>query len=301
MDFDGAVGKEGVGIGIWIHNPVFLPNKVPSNVRVCSYKFAFDCSNNEAEYEALIASLKILKKLNAKRISIYGDSELVIKQVKGEYQAKHPRMRAYRNAVLDILRLFPDYTLTCVPRAQNFIADSLATTESNLKILMNSNNKFEIHVKHLLVVPDNLRYWQVFQDDEEIKEFLQNEGKYKDTSIDGEQDDGELDKEVNQMEVLQLKDNVIHKGLIPLEELFDQDDVACKPSLMPTEKGVEDVNIGTAENPKMVKLSKALPPQVKAKYIILLYSFTDVFAWDYTDLKECNKSIIQHIIPIKPN
>jgi len=67
------------------------------------------------------------------------------------------------------------------------------------------------------------------------------------------------------MEVLQLKDNVIPKGLIPLEELFDQDDVAQKPSLTPTEKGVEDVNIGLAENPKMVKLSKALPPQVKEK------------------------------------
>lgn len=92
MDFDGAVGREGAGIGIWIHSPAFLPNKVPSNVRVCSYKLAFDCSNNEAEYEALIAGLKILKKLNAKRISVYGEFKLVIKQVKGEYQAKHPRM-----------------------------------------------------------------------------------------------------------------------------------------------------------------------------------------------------------------
>lgn len=147
-------------------------------------------------------------------------------------------------------------------------------------------------MKHCSVVPDNLRYWQVFQDDKEIEEFLQNEGKYQDTSIDGKQDDGEPDMEVNQMEVLQLKDNVIPKGLIPLEELFDQDDVAQNPSLMPTEKGVEDVNIGTVENPKMVKLSKALPPQVKAEYISLLSSFTDVFAWDNSDLKEYNKSII---------
>lgn len=142
MDFDGSVGKDGAGIRIWIRSPVFLPNKVPSNVRVCSYKLAFDCSNNEAEYEALIVGLKILKKLKAKRILVYGDSELVIKQVKGEYQAKHPLIRAYRNAILDILRLFPDHTLTCVPRTQNVIADSLATTASNLKIPMNSNNKF---------------------------------------------------------------------------------------------------------------------------------------------------------------
>jgi len=42
-----------------------------------------------------------------------------------------------------------------------------------------------------------------------------------------------------------MRDNVIPKGLIPLEELFDQDDVAWKPSLLPIEKGVEDVNIGT--------------------------------------------------------
>ena len=90
MDFDGAVGKDGAGIGIQIRSPAFQPTKVPSNVRVCSYKLAFDCSNNEAEYEALITGLKILKKIDTKRISVYGQSELVIKQVKGEYQEKHP-------------------------------------------------------------------------------------------------------------------------------------------------------------------------------------------------------------------
>lgn len=79
MDFDSVVGKDGAGIGIWIRSPAFRPDKVPSNVRVCSYKLAFDCSKNEAEYEALIAGLKILKKLNAKGISVYGDSKLVIK------------------------------------------------------------------------------------------------------------------------------------------------------------------------------------------------------------------------------
>jgi len=79
MDFDGAVENYGAGIGIWVRSPFSAPNRVPSNVRVCSYKLAFDCSNNEAEYEALIAGLKILRKLNAKRIVVYGDSELVIK------------------------------------------------------------------------------------------------------------------------------------------------------------------------------------------------------------------------------
>lgn len=74
MDFDGAVGSDGAGIGVWIRSPFSTQDKVPSKVRVCSYKLAFDYSNNEAEYEALIASLKIIRKLKAKKIAVYGDS-----------------------------------------------------------------------------------------------------------------------------------------------------------------------------------------------------------------------------------
>lgn len=103
------------------------------------------------------------------------------------------------------------------------------------------------------------------------------------------------------MPLLQLKNNIIPKGLIPLEEIFDQDDVARKPALQPIEKGVEEVNIETAANSKMVKLSKALPPKFNDKYINLMASFTDVFAWDYYDLKTYDTNIIQHTIPIKPN
>jgi ribonuclease HI len=44
------------------------------------------------EYEALILGLKVLKELGAKRIVVHGDSELIINQIKGIYQAKHPRL-----------------------------------------------------------------------------------------------------------------------------------------------------------------------------------------------------------------
>jgi len=80
--------------------------------------------------------------------------------------------------------------------------------------------------------------------------------------------------------MLQLKNNVIPKGLIPLEELFDQDDIACKPTMQPIEKFVEEVNIRTTANPKLVKLSKALLPKIKDKYInflSLLGSYTNRF------------------------
>ena len=54
----------------------------------------------------------------------------------------------------------------------------------------------------------------MFWDDKEINTFLQNEGNYKDASIDVDYDTDELEVEVNQMEILQLKDNIILKGLI---------------------------------------------------------------------------------------
>ena len=49
------------------------------------------------------------------------------------------------------------------------------------------------------------------------------------------------------MEVLHVKDNFIPRFLIPSEELFDQDDVARKTTLVPTDKGVEYVNLGTTD------------------------------------------------------
>lgn len=51
----------------------------------------------------------------------------------------------------------------------------------------------------------------------------------------------------------------------------------------------------------MVKFSKALPPKIKDKYISLMASFADVFAWDYSDLKTYDTNVIQHTIPIKTN
>lgn len=157
MDFDGALGKYIVGIGIWTQSPHnHQQANLPQHVRFCSYKLAFDFTNNEVEYEALIIGFKILKRLGSHIISMYGDSKLVIKKFKGEYQAHHPRMKQYSNVVLDILRIFPEYTLSVVPRTQNLMADSLATTASNFKIPIFSNKKFEIHVKHRPSVPNNL-------------------------------------------------------------------------------------------------------------------------------------------------
>jgi len=86
-----------------------------------------------------------------------------------------------------------------------------------------------------------------------------------------------------------------------LEDLFDSNDVPRKPKMEPLKSDIEECNIGTKKNPKLIKLSKSLPFTERVKYIELLKEFQDVFAWSYEDLKSYDTSIIQHTIPIKEN
>src|SRR5438552_18691049 len=56
-------------------------------------RFIGRATNNAAEYRALITALQEAKKLGAKHIQIRGDSELIIKQMRGEYRVKHPDLK----------------------------------------------------------------------------------------------------------------------------------------------------------------------------------------------------------------
>ena len=62
---------------------------------------------------------------------------------------------------------------------------------------------------------------------------------------------------------------------------------------------IEECNIRIEEKPELIKLSKALPPAEKMKYISLFKKFQVVFARSYEDLKSYDTNIIQHKIPIK--
>ena len=159
LHFDGVVGKDGVGVGICINGP-------NHEKHIFSYKLYFDCSNNVLEYETLIMAIERLKELKIKIVFIYGDSKVIINQVKGIYQAKHPRMRSYRNLVLDLLNFFEGYQLATIPRGQNVIANALAVAASLFKIPIHPNRKYEIEVKHRPAVPKNIKYWKVFDDDQ---------------------------------------------------------------------------------------------------------------------------------------
>ncbi|VFQ94347.1 unnamed protein product [Cuscuta campestris] len=85
----------------------------------------FRVSNNEAEYEALINGLKILRKMGVSRVQVYTDSRLVVGQITGEFEAKEERMKRYRDLTLEVLGKF-EFKLEHIPRAQNAEADVLS-------------------------------------------------------------------------------------------------------------------------------------------------------------------------------
>ena len=97
-----------------------------------------------------------------------------------------------------------------------------------------------------------------------------------------------------------MKSYHIPRDLIPLDSPFDQNDIDINTKLEPAADVVEDINIGTESNPKIINLSKKFPTKEKQGYMNLMKKYTDVFACSYEDLKKYDTSIIHHIIPIKP-
>jgi ribonuclease HI len=88
MYFDGAVNVCGNGAGAVI----ISPDKKQYPVLV---KLQFGCTNNTVEYEACILSLEAALEMNIRKINVYGDSMMIICQVKGEWQTKEEKLRPY--------------------------------------------------------------------------------------------------------------------------------------------------------------------------------------------------------------
>ena len=82
-------------------------------------------TNNVAEYRGLLLGLERAAALGATEVEVINDSELVAKQINGEYKVKHPDMKPLHAAALAALEPFERWTVRSVPRAQNARADAL--------------------------------------------------------------------------------------------------------------------------------------------------------------------------------
>ncbi|KAF8054198.1 hypothetical protein N665_1340s0002 [Sinapis alba] len=124
LHVDRASSNKGSGIGVHLQSPT-------GDLIEQSFRLGFAASNEEAEYEALIAGLRLAKVVGAKRVQAFCDSQLVTSQYIGDYEAKNERMDAYLGVVRKLTTEFDHFELFKVPRKDNCFADALAALGSN--------------------------------------------------------------------------------------------------------------------------------------------------------------------------
>jgi ribonuclease HI len=111
----GSRGNPGdTGIGVYF----------PGTVRIAEYLGAG--TNNFAEYSALLTALRFAVFSRCEELEVFADSELVVKQIKGEYQVKNEGIRVLYDSALRWITLIPRFSISHVRRENNKEADSLA-------------------------------------------------------------------------------------------------------------------------------------------------------------------------------
>jgi ribonuclease HI len=116
----GSRGNPGdAGFGVWVTTP-------GGEVVAELYGYLGRATNNVAEYQALIHALRYALALGARRVRIFSDSELVVRQVEGRYRVKHPDMQPLHREATQLMARFEEASLSHVRREQNREADRLA-------------------------------------------------------------------------------------------------------------------------------------------------------------------------------
>ncbi len=82
-------------------------------------------TNNVAEYRALIEGLKIAGRYQPNRLVCHLDSELIVRQLNGEYQVRMPHLKPFVEEILTLARKFPSVVFKHIPRSDNYRADAL--------------------------------------------------------------------------------------------------------------------------------------------------------------------------------
>lgn len=124
----GNPGESGIGLVV---------KGEKGDVLLAEYGYIGIATNNIAEYSALIALLKRIKKVPHTKLIVHSDSELMVRQINGEYKVKDEKIRRYYHRVLKLIDgESHQFELKHVPRSENSEADRLANKgiESRRKI-----------------------------------------------------------------------------------------------------------------------------------------------------------------------
>ncbi|XP_057998677.1 uncharacterized protein LOC131177635 [Hevea brasiliensis] len=90
-------------------------------------KLKFECTNNVVEYEAYVSGLQATIEMKIKKLEVYGDSTLIIYQVKGEWQTKDSKLISYQKYLFELIKEFEEISFTHFTHDKNQFTDALAT------------------------------------------------------------------------------------------------------------------------------------------------------------------------------
>ncbi|XP_020245171.1 uncharacterized protein LOC109823297 [Asparagus officinalis] len=130
--FDGAsrtspTGRVIAGVGV-----VFISSQNHVLSRIVS--LTESCSNNVAKYNALLVGLDIAKQLGVKHLEAYGNSQLIVNQMKGEYEVRNEDIIPYHIATITLADSFEGFYIDYVPRLKNTYVDALASLAATLAL-----------------------------------------------------------------------------------------------------------------------------------------------------------------------
>ena len=132
----------------------------------------FKTTKNIAEYEALLLGVKVAKEVGIMCMKFCGDADLIIWQVNNTFQANNVRLKAYRDEVWKLRDAFMVFELSYIPRAMNHLVDSLVVSASMFIPPLPPKLSYDVQVKYKPSLPDNVKFWKVFENDDDLSKFL---------------------------------------------------------------------------------------------------------------------------------
>ncbi|KAM1307178.1 hypothetical protein ACFX2H_009465 [Malus domestica] len=127
MFFDGSARADGAGAGVVFMSP-------QRQILPYSSQLSELCSNNVAEYQALIIGLQIVINMGITALEVFGDSKLIINQLLTKYEVRKDDLVPYFRLATQLLQKFETVTLEHMPRKENQMADAFANLTSSITL-----------------------------------------------------------------------------------------------------------------------------------------------------------------------
>ena len=137
MHVDGSSNESGSGVGLILIDP-------EGDVMEYALCFKFLATNNKAEYEALIAGLKVTREAGVQHLKVFSDSQLVVRQIKDGYEVRKKNMKRYLQKIKDLTLFFLSFDNQQILRAENTKTDALSKLIALLSTDLEKGTYFEV-------------------------------------------------------------------------------------------------------------------------------------------------------------